>query len=53
MIQGELEDIDVDGVACIRLGPSITMIETIGSAPPAGVFVQFKTADVTLYDTHI
>jgi hypothetical protein len=53
-LDATLESIDTDdGFATLRLGPSLVMIETEGTPPPAGTAVRIRPVEITLSDTGI
>lgn len=52
-LDATLESIDDDGAAALRVGPSLVLIDTEGSAPPAGTAVRVRLAELTLSDTGI
>jgi len=52
VLQGKLESVDADGEAAIRLGPSITLVTTIGTALSPGTFVRIRAKSVELYDSN-
>ena len=48
-----LESIEPDGYTVVRVDNSIIVIETEGTAPPVGTWVEVKSVKVLLYDSHI
>jgi hypothetical protein len=52
-LSASLEGIDDDGVATLRLGPSLVLVETEGTPPPVGTPVRVKLGELVLADTGI
>jgi hypothetical protein len=52
-ICGVLEQLDDDGVAQIRLGDGLVMVETIGEPPPGEVPVTLDVKYIDIYPTNI
>lgn len=53
ILQGKLELIEADGVAVLRMGESVLLLQTKGGTPEAGSFVRVLANRVTLFDTDI
>jgi len=52
-LDGSLEAMDDDGVATLRIGPALLLVETEGDAPAVGSPVRARVDDVRLYDARI
>ena len=52
-LDATLESIEDDGAATLRLGPSLVLIDTEGTAPPAGTPVRVQVGEMMLADTGI
>lgn len=52
-LDGTLESIEDDGAATLRLGPSLVLLDTEGTAPPAGTPVRVQVGEMMLADTGI
>jgi hypothetical protein len=52
-LDATLESIDGDGAATLRLGPSLVLVDTEGSAPPAGTAVRVRLVEMTLADAGV
>lgn len=52
-LDATLESIEDDGAATLRLGPSLVLIDTEGTAPPAGTPVRVQVDEMMLADTAI
>lgn len=52
-LDGSLEAMDDDGVATLRLGPALLLVETEGEPAAVGSPVRARVDDVRLYDARI
>ncbi len=53
VIKAKLEAYEDDGLAVLRLGGSIMMVDTFGNPPPLGTVVEAHIRELTLSDTGI
>ncbi len=52
-IQGNIEQIDSDGLVVFRIGSSIILIDEFKDVPPVNSFIQVKISNLRIFDTNI